>query len=288
MRRCDCSVSATGRVTFFAGRIPVAGELVTISYRKRNRAVARLEIPPASPPKLREAYRAPRAGWAKSSARWREARRTARPPRKPFSRLPPTVPPRIAGSYAAINPADIWPGDVLAVTANGAMSSTSSCEASASPTAMRCPRLVTIGSLSRTTGRSRSASRCRRRSPPTPTCRRPPLPRPPVSRQSHRADVTSAPPLRSDRRRHCATPRRRLRSPPPRLGFRGRPRRRPGPALAGPQLRDSPRGPDRALLYPAYDALDAAALLALFERGCHRPSYHLIDTPLKELRNVGL
>ena len=26
----------------------------------------------------------------------------------------------IAGSYEAINPADVWPGDVLALTANGA------------------------------------------------------------------------------------------------------------------------------------------------------------------------
>ena len=39
----DCNVSATGKVTFLAGRIPVAGELVTVLYRGMQRAVARLE-----------------------------------------------------------------------------------------------------------------------------------------------------------------------------------------------------------------------------------------------------
>ncbi|HEX3927313.1 MAG TPA: hypothetical protein VHW65_04900, partial [Gemmatimonadales bacterium] len=39
----DCTVSAAGKVTFLAGRIPVAGELVTVGYRGEQRAVARLE-----------------------------------------------------------------------------------------------------------------------------------------------------------------------------------------------------------------------------------------------------
>ena len=39
----DCKVSATGKVTFFAGRVPVAGEFVTVMYRAQQRAVARLE-----------------------------------------------------------------------------------------------------------------------------------------------------------------------------------------------------------------------------------------------------
>ena len=39
----DCKVSATGKVTFLAGRVPVAGELVTVLYRGQQRAVARLE-----------------------------------------------------------------------------------------------------------------------------------------------------------------------------------------------------------------------------------------------------
>jgi hypothetical protein len=39
----DCKISSAGKVTFFAGRVPVAGELVTVTYRIQERAVARLE-----------------------------------------------------------------------------------------------------------------------------------------------------------------------------------------------------------------------------------------------------
>jgi hypothetical protein len=39
----DCKISATGKVTFFAGRVPIAGELVTVTYRGQQRAVARME-----------------------------------------------------------------------------------------------------------------------------------------------------------------------------------------------------------------------------------------------------
>ena len=38
----DCRLSDTGKVTFFDGRIPVAGELIKVFYRTRDRAVARL------------------------------------------------------------------------------------------------------------------------------------------------------------------------------------------------------------------------------------------------------
>ena len=39
----DCTSSTTGKITFFAGRVPVPGELVTVTYRVTQRAVARLE-----------------------------------------------------------------------------------------------------------------------------------------------------------------------------------------------------------------------------------------------------
>src|SRR6202789_2138472 len=39
----DCKVSSAGKVTFFTGRVPVAGELVTVTYRVQQRAIARLE-----------------------------------------------------------------------------------------------------------------------------------------------------------------------------------------------------------------------------------------------------
>ncbi|MDP9052231.1 MAG: hypothetical protein M3O31_16155, partial [Acidobacteriota bacterium] len=58
----DCSVSATGKVTFMPGRIPGAGELVTILYRTRDRAIARL-CDPAS-------IAAEAAGGMPGTARW--------------------------------------------------------------------------------------------------------------------------------------------------------------------------------------------------------------------------
>ncbi|MDP9040220.1 MAG: hypothetical protein M3O02_13275, partial [Acidobacteriota bacterium] len=41
----DCMLDSAGKVTFFAGRIPVAGERITVLYRTHSRAVARLEDP---------------------------------------------------------------------------------------------------------------------------------------------------------------------------------------------------------------------------------------------------
>jgi hypothetical protein len=118
----DCSVSATGKVTFFAGRIPVTGELVTVSYRNRNRAVARLEDPAS--------VAAEAAGGMPGTARWlgkvlRPLARSSADCEAAAQAVLALASDRsaaIAGSYAAFNPgADIWPGDVLAITAGGQM-----------------------------------------------------------------------------------------------------------------------------------------------------------------------
>jgi hypothetical protein len=110
----DCTLSATGKVTFLAGRIPLPGELVTISYRIRSRSVARLEdsasIAAESGP----------ARWlghilrplARSSADCEAAAAAI----LSFAADPSAS---LAGSYTCLNPApDIWPGDALALTAN--------------------------------------------------------------------------------------------------------------------------------------------------------------------------
>ncbi len=116
----DCRVTATGKVTFFAGRVPVAGEIVTVLYRLRDRAVARLENAAS--------IAAEAAGGVPGTARWLGK------VLKPLARcsadcesaaqavlsLATSRAAALAGSYAAMNPAsDIWPGDVLAITANG-------------------------------------------------------------------------------------------------------------------------------------------------------------------------
>ena len=110
----DCALSATGKVTFFAGRIPVPGELVTVSYRTRDRAVARLEDPASV------ASEAGPSRWlghvvrpvARSSADCEAAAQAI----LSFASDPSSA---LDGSCTAINPApDIWPGDALALTAN--------------------------------------------------------------------------------------------------------------------------------------------------------------------------
>ncbi len=116
----DCTMSATGLVTFFAGRIPVAGEIVTVLYRGRSRAVARLEDAAS--------VAAEAAGGMPGRARWlgKVVRPRARSSQDTEAaaqatlRLASSRSAAISGSYAAINPgADVWPGDVLAITANG-------------------------------------------------------------------------------------------------------------------------------------------------------------------------
>jgi hypothetical protein len=110
----DCTLSAMGKVTFFSGRVPIPGELVTVSYRTRDRAVARLEDPASI------AAESGPARWlghvvrpiARSSADCEAAALAI----LNFASDPSSA---LDGSCTAINPApDIWPGDALALTAN--------------------------------------------------------------------------------------------------------------------------------------------------------------------------
>jgi hypothetical protein len=102
------------------GRIPVAGELVTIRYRTRERAVARLEDPAS--------VAAEAAGGMPGTARWlgnviRPVARSSEDCEAAAQAVLALATSRaaaIAGSYTAINPEEVWPGDVLAITANGA------------------------------------------------------------------------------------------------------------------------------------------------------------------------
>jgi hypothetical protein len=112
----DCKVSATGKVTFFVGRVPIAGELVTVTYRGRQRAVARLED--AASVAAEVATGVPgTAQWlgkvlkpaARSSVDCESASRAV----LSFSASRAAA---ASGTYAAVNPVDVWPGDVLEVT----------------------------------------------------------------------------------------------------------------------------------------------------------------------------
>jgi hypothetical protein len=119
----DCSVtsSTAGHVTFFAGRVPAPGETVSVSYRGRRRAVARVADPAS--------LAAEAAGGAVGTARWlghivqpparcQEDCETAAQAILSFASNRAAA---LSGSYHAVNPptGDIWPGDVLSLATNG-------------------------------------------------------------------------------------------------------------------------------------------------------------------------
>jgi hypothetical protein len=120
----DCVLNGTGVVTFLAGRVPVAGEIVTVTYRKRSRAVARLENGASVASEA--------AGGMPGSAAW--LGKVLRPPARSsvdceaaaqaILAFATSRGAAVSGSYAAVNLAatsatDVWPGDVLALTADG-------------------------------------------------------------------------------------------------------------------------------------------------------------------------
>jgi hypothetical protein len=112
----DCTVSTTGKVTFFAGRVPIAGELITVTYRAQQRAVARLEDTAS--------VAAEAAGGVPGTAQWlgKVAKPAARSSvdcesaARAVLSFSASRAAAAAGTYAAVNPVDVWPGDVLAMT----------------------------------------------------------------------------------------------------------------------------------------------------------------------------
>ena len=112
-------ISSTGIITFFAGRIPAAGDTITVRYRTRQRAVARLNDPAS--------VAAETASGAPGTARWlgKVGRPLARSTEdceaaaQAVLALATSRAAALSGKYSAVNPTDIWPGDVLAITTNG-------------------------------------------------------------------------------------------------------------------------------------------------------------------------
>ena len=114
------SAGANGKVTFFAGRVPAVNERVTMSYRVRGRAVARLQDATS--------VAAEAAGGGSGSCRWLgkvvqpKARSSAdcEAAAQAVLAVATSRSAAIAGTYATENPsADVWPGDVMAVTSAG-------------------------------------------------------------------------------------------------------------------------------------------------------------------------
>jgi len=126
----DCTVSygtaagSPGKVTFLAGRVPVAGERVTVSYRNQQRSVARLadaasiasETVNGTPGTCRW-LGAVTLPVARSSVDCESATQAV----LAFATSRTAA---VAGTYTMVNPSqDIWPGDLLAITSAGVTSS---------------------------------------------------------------------------------------------------------------------------------------------------------------------
>jgi hypothetical protein len=118
----SCKVSAAGKVTFFAGMVPVAGELVTVFYRNEQRALTRVENAAS--------VAAEAAGGAPGTARWlgkvlKPVARSTVDCESAANAVLSFATNRaaaVSGSYAAVNlqqGTDVWPGDVLALTQSG-------------------------------------------------------------------------------------------------------------------------------------------------------------------------
>ena len=108
----DCMLSSAGRITFFSGRIPQAGERITVMYRGRRRAVARLAESAGLP----------------ATARWQG--KVTHPPARTTADCENSAQAVLsfatsraaaaAGTCTMVNPeADIRPGDVLAIASGG-------------------------------------------------------------------------------------------------------------------------------------------------------------------------
>jgi hypothetical protein len=120
----DCVVvyGAASRVTFLAGRVPIAGERVTVRYRGQRRSVARLADAAS--------VAAEAAGGTPGMSRWlgkvlQPATRSSADCENAAEALLAFSTSRtaaVAGTYVAVNPEDIWPGDVLRVTSEGVTS----------------------------------------------------------------------------------------------------------------------------------------------------------------------
>ncbi len=126
----DCSVSfgtaagSPGNVTFLAGRVPVAGERVSVHYRNQQRSVARLADA--------DSLAAEAISGGPGTRRWlgKVTLPTARNSADCESATQAVLAfatsrtAAIAGTYAMVNPVqDVWPGDVLAITSAGVTSS---------------------------------------------------------------------------------------------------------------------------------------------------------------------
>ena len=116
----ECHLDRTGKITFYTGYIPVAGEQIAVSYRTMQRAVGRA-VNAASQQALAQAGSPPVAAWigsvtspaARSSADCRNAALVMEQAAASVSAL-------WSGKYKGLRASfssDVWPGDALELNA---------------------------------------------------------------------------------------------------------------------------------------------------------------------------
>ncbi len=114
----DCTFSSAGKVSFYSGRIPVANELIAVSYRTSERSVARLADASSIP--LQTAVGLPPTARWLGSVRAPVARSSADCENAAAAVLSFSIDraAAIAGRFAAVNlqqSSDVWPGDLISV-----------------------------------------------------------------------------------------------------------------------------------------------------------------------------
>ena len=122
----DCEISATGKVTFFAGRIPVAGETITFAYRASQRAITRVENTTSVASEASTGQPGPARFFGKVLKPLSRSTADCESAALAVLSFATSRSAAIIGSYTAVNPqqgTDIWPGDVLAITESGTTTS---------------------------------------------------------------------------------------------------------------------------------------------------------------------
>ncbi len=119
---CVLQYGIASKLTFLTGRVPVAAERLTVQYRRQQRSVARLADAAS--------VAAEAVGGAVGTSRWlgkvlQPAARTSVDCESAAQALLAFSTSRsaaVAGTYVAVNPSDIWPGDLLSITSEGVTS----------------------------------------------------------------------------------------------------------------------------------------------------------------------
>ena len=117
----DCRVSSGGTITFFAGRVPVAGELIAVRYRLANRSVARLSDADSIATEAASGVGGTAQWLGKVSSPVARSSVDCENAAAALLSVATSEDAALSGQYTAVNPdADIWPGDVLAISQSDA------------------------------------------------------------------------------------------------------------------------------------------------------------------------